>query len=276
MLAGLWYPSDPASCRAEIERRARGAEPDGRARGGLIGPHAGWTYSGDCAARTYAWLADAHRDATLAVVFGSHRGPSGPNSVFRGDAWATPLGAVATHQPLANAAHEALSLVDEPVRPARPDNAVELHLPFVKHFFGRAKLLMIGVAAAPVALAIGRTIGELVKASGEHAVFVGSTDLTHYGPNYGFSPAGAGPSAVTWVREQNDRGFLDAIVRDDPEGALEHATRHQSACCPGAALATVEAVRAAYGAVDPTLVDHCLSYDVRPDPSFVGYGGLVV
>lgn len=276
LLAGQWYPADASSCRAEIERHARGATPDGRVRGGLIGPHAGWTFSGDCAGRTYAWLAGARSNATLAVVFGSHRGPSGPNSVFRGGGWATPLGPLETHRALADAAQEALGLTDEPIRPARPDNAVELHLPFVKHFFGRARLLMIGVAAAPIALAIGRAVGGLVKASGEDAVFIGSTDLTHYGPNYGFAPAGVGPASVAWVRDENDRGFLDALLADDPEAALAHATARQSACCPGAAVAALEAVRAARGAVDPILVDHSLSYDVRPDASFVGYGGLVV
>ena len=50
----------------------------------------------------------------------------------------------------------------------------------------------------------------------------------------------------------------------------------KSACCPGATAAAIEAVRAYAGVVSPTLVDHYLSYDVRPDDSFVGYASLVV
>ena len=169
-----------------------------------------------------------------------------------------------------------LGLSEEPVSPARPDNAVELHLPFVKRHFPRAELLMVGVEASPRAKTIGRVVGERVREAGRDAVFVGSTDLTHYGSNYGWSPRGRGPEAVRWVRDVNDRGFLDRVLADDPDGALEHALSEQSACCPGAVVATMEAVRAYAGQVQPRLVDHTLSCDVRPAESFVGYGALVL
>lgn len=275
-LAGLWYPGDAASCRAAIERHASGAPPTPGDHRGIIGPHAGWAFSGDCAAHAYRCLAQSHPDATLVVLFGSHRGPAGPNTVFLGDGWETPLGRIPTHAALARRIAIQLKLREEPVNPPRSDNAVELHLPFIKHFFGGASMLMLGVAASHDALVIGRRVGELVRASGEDAVFVGSTDLTHYGPNYGFAPAGVGPSSVEWARRENDQAFLDALLAGDAGAAIEHAVGHHSACCPGAAAAAVEAVRAYRGEIHPQLVEHYLSYDVRPDDSFVGYAGLVL
>jgi hypothetical protein len=211
-------------------------------------------------------------------VFGSHRGPSGPNTVFRGAGWQTPLGRLDNAVELATSLAQKLDLDDEPVRPVRFDNAVEVHLPFVKYCFPHAELLMLGVAASEIALSIGREVGravrEAVRRAGRDAVFVGSTDLTHYGPNYGFEPVGRGPSAVTWVRDENDRGFLDALLRDDAHAALDHAITHASACGPGAAVAAVEAVRSYAGEVHPTLLCHYTSHDVHPDSSFVGYATL--
>jgi AmmeMemoRadiSam system protein B len=275
-LAGHWYPSDPAECREAIERHARaGPDLEGDPRA-LIGPHAGWAYSGDCAGAAYRVLAARHRDAELAVVFGSHRGLEGPHTVFRGEGWETPLGAIVTERELAEALATELGLADEPVRPARFDNAVELHLPFVRHFFPRARLLMLGLGASEAALAIGRRAGELVAESGRDAVFVGSTDLTHYGPNYGFTPAGGGDPAIRWVRNENDAGFLDAVLGSDARAALAHALEHQSACCPGAVAATLEAVQACGATPAPVLVDHYLSCDVTPGASFVGYASLVL
>ncbi|MCB9597462.1 MAG: AmmeMemoRadiSam system protein B [Sandaracinaceae bacterium] len=276
-LAGRWYPGDRDACRAAIADHTReGASPESALRG-LVGPHAGWAFSGDCAGRGYRVLADsAPADVDLVVVFGSHRGPHGPNTVFRDDAWDTPLGPLATDRELADEVARAHGFEDEPARPGRPDNAVELHLPFVRALFEEARLLMVGVEASARALSIGESIGERVRAAGRQAVFIGSTDLTHYGPNYGWAPHGAGPEAVRWVREDNDGGFLEALVADAPERALDHAVAHQSACCPGAAVAAIEATRAYAGAVHPRLVDHYLSYDVRPDASFVGYGSVVV
>ena len=280
LLAGRWYPGDPDACRAAIRAHAsaerRTSDELGPVRG-LVGPHAGWTFSGDCAGRGYRCLADAAPDdVDLVVVFGSHRGPNGPNTVFRDDAWDTPLGPLVTDRALADQAASALALEDEPADPRRPDNAVELHLPFVRELFPDAALLMLGVEASTRAIDVGRTVGELVKDAGRQAVFIGSTDLTHYGPNYGWAPHGTGDDAVRWVREQNDRAFLDAILRDAPDEAVALAVRDQSACCPGATVAAIEATRAYAGQVRPALVDHYLSWEVRPDASFVGYASVVV
>src|SRR5690606_26198783 len=155
-----------------------------------------------------------HRaDVELVVVFGSHRGPHDPCTVFRGEAWETPIGALDTDRELADACAHELALGDEPIRPRHVDNAVELHLPFVRRFFPRARLLVIGVAASERALALGRAVGERVREAGRDAVFVGSTDLTHYGPNYAFAPVGGGEAAVRLVCTVNDAGFLVALLR---------------------------------------------------------------
>ena len=106
--------------------------------------------------------------------------------------------------------------------------------------------------------------------------FVGSTDLTHYGPNYGFTSRGQGADAVQWVREVNDRGFLDQLLARNPEGTIDHAAEHRSACCSGAVAATI-AARDAFGqGPEPRLVDHYLSHDIQPSSSFVGYAGVVL
>ena len=275
-MAGRWYPSDPEGCREAIARHTRPRAEVASDPRGLIGPHAGWAYSGDCAGAAYRALASRRGGAELAVVFGSHRGPQGPHTVFRGAAWETPLGALATEAELADRIARDLALADEPVRPARLDNAVELHLPFIRHLFPRASLLMLGVGASEDAIAIGRRVGELIRESGRDAVFVGSTDLTHYGPSYGFMPAGAGPSAVRWVREENDMGFVRAVLASDARAALAHAIEHDSACCPGAVAAALEALRASGTPPAPLLIDHTLSCDVSPSASFVGYASFVI
>lgn len=280
-LAGMWYPGDAAACRAAVEKHRTGTRPKDGSYRGMIAPHAGWAFSGDAAGHAYTWLQQSHPEATLVVLFASHRGPRGPHSLFLGDGWETPLGRLPTHRALADriAADPLagqLELREEPVRPARSDNAVELHLPFIKHAWPDASLVMLGIGANEDALRLGRRVGELARELDEDTVFVGSTDLTHYGPNYGFAPAGLGPSSVEWARRENDPPFIDALLRGDARAALDHALEHHSACCPGAAAATVEAVRAYEGALHPALIDHYLSYDVRPDDSFVGYAGIVL
>ena len=276
-LAGQWYPSDPWQCRTDITTYAAGIAPVPGYRG-LIGPHAGWAYSGRTAVRGYATLAaePEAQEIELCVVFGSHRSEDGPNTVFQGRAWNTPLGAIDNASELAVPLAALLGLEDEPVSPQRPDNAVELHLPFVRHFFPHAKLLMVGVAAAPIASEVGERTGELVRHSQRRAVFIGSTDLTHYGPNYGYAPHGSGQEAVAWVRDEHDRGFIAEVLKQDATGILAHAEAYRSACCPGAVVATLAAL-AAYGhGCKPRLVDQSQSCDFHPSSSFVGYASIVL
>jgi 3-isopropylmalate dehydratase large subunit len=78
---------------------------------------------------------------------------------------------------------------------------------------------MLGVEASGRALDIGRRTGELTAA--RKTVFVGSTDLTHYGPNYELEAAGEGADAIVWTRA-NDAGFLVRVLANDPGGAVEH------------------------------------------------------
>ena len=275
-LAGRWYPDSARECQAAIETHARDATPEQGSWRAVIGPHAGWTYSGDAAGRSYRWLAEARPDPDLVVVFGSHRGPRGPNTVFVEEGWQTPLGPLKTAGDLAIRVRAELDFEEEPASPFHPDNAVELHLPFVRHFFSGAELLMVGVEASVRAIEIGGRIAELIRDAKRNPVFVGSTDLTHYGPNYDFEPAGDDPATmVPWVREQNDGTFIRHVLERDLEGLIGHAQEHNSACCPGAVAACIAAARS-FDDNQPRLIDHYLSYDVMPSHSFVGYAGIIL
>ena len=277
-LAGTWYPAAGGDCRQTIEGHARAAAPLQGAWRGILAPHAGWRYSGQLAIATFASLAASRPAANLVVIFGSHRGPEGPNTIFRASGWETPLGAVRNACPLAAEVAQVLGLDEEPTHPAAADNGIEVLLPFVRYFYPNAEVLLLGVAAAPVALAIGSQVGQLCQAQGHDAVFVGSTDLTHYGPAYELTHRGPAAQAVPWVREVNDADFLRLATSQAVRASwdmLEHARVHHSACCPGAAVAARQAAAAFAPRDRPALVGHALSYDMAPSANFVGYAGVL-
>ena len=70
----------------------------------------------------------------------------------------------------------------------------------------------MGVPPAKSSLAIGQAVVEIAKRLGLNIKVIGSTDLTHYGPNYGFVSKGAGLQAIDWVRDQNDRRIIDVML----------------------------------------------------------------
>jgi AmmeMemoRadiSam system protein B len=116
-------------------------------------------------------------------------------------------------------------------------------------------------------------VAELARGLGRAAVAIGSTDLTHYGPNYDFEPHGSGTQAVEWVKTVNDAAFLRAVLACDGSGAIERATADSSACSPGAAVGAM-GFAAALGASSAALIAYGTSADIAFSTSFVGYGAI--
>jgi len=119
----------------------------------------------------------------------------------------------------------------------------------------------------------------LLKA-GLSAVFLASSDLTHYGPGYDFAPAGVGLGGLQWARG-NDRRVLDLVIRMSAEQVVNETRSHLNACGGGAIAAMLGACRA-LGATHGEVLQHANSYetlrDIAPQgpENAVGYAAVVV
>jgi MEMO1 family protein len=116
-----------------------------------------------------------------------------------------------------------------------------LQLPFIKYFFKDTKIIPIGVPPIKKSLEIGISAVKLANHYGVNIKIIGSTDLTHYGFNYGFTPKGTGQSALDWVQNENDRRLIDKMLVMEPEAILQEALTSQNACCAGAAATALAA-----------------------------------
>jgi AmmeMemoRadiSam system protein B len=269
-----WYPLDKKDCKEEIESYLEGWSTSQsqwiEGLGGIV-PHAGWYFSGKLAARVFQTLKLKGR-AEVIVLYGGHLSSGSVPQVVTEESWETPFGDIEIHSGLVKALMKQIDLSKE--SPASGDNTVEIQLAMVKYFFPEAKLLAFRSPPAPKAKELGETVAELARTEGISIVAIGSTDLTHYGPNYGFLAKGVGPSAVEWVKKENDKGFIDRALKMDIEGLLQHAKANDSACSAGAAASAVATCKA-LGAKQGFLLDYYSSYDVMPNDSFVGYAGIL-
>ncbi|MBI4820561.1 MAG: AmmeMemoRadiSam system protein B [Deltaproteobacteria bacterium] len=279
-LAGRWYPASAAGCSAFFE-----SVPDRPVEGvpdrpiAAIVPHAGWVYSGAIAYETLRRLQRAHPDAALVVVFGGHLSArDAPRLLVEGD-FDTPLGAVPVAADLAQDIAMAIECDLEAPDEFADDNAVEVLMPMIRNLWPKAQALLIGIPPTPDAPKIGAEVRMLAHKYARDVVYVGSTDLTHYGPNYSFVSHGRGLRGLEWVKNDNDAEIVRHMVSMDPGKVLWSAERRHNACCPGAAAATMAAARAE-GAARGSVVAYATSYDVRPSEpeptSFVGYAGVLL
>ncbi len=274
--AGSWYPGTSFECERDI--RAFLSDPVFRDvpgdtfQAGIV-PHAGWYFSGALACRVISHLVRGPKPDVI-VLFGRHM-RSGDRAVLLAcDGFETPLGVIGIRKDLAFALSHALDLREERGPNAVPENTIELQLPFIRHFFPETPVVAIGVPPNEDAIRIGRKTVETAKDMGLSARIIGSTDLTHYGPNYGFSPMGGGNDAVRWVKDVNDRRMIDLMLALDAKSVIAEARSSSNACCGGAVAATLSAAHT-LGSEKGELVGYTTSYDKSPGHSLVGYGGVV-
>jgi AmmeMemoRadiSam system protein B len=275
VFAGSWYPESAPACEtaiAEFTTPAPGTSDDGGPFIGGIVPHAGWVYSGRIACQVIKRLKEPD-PIDVVVLFGMHLHEQSANYMMDQGAWATPFGHIPVEEELALHLKRHFPFQLETPRRFVQDNTIELQMPLIHHLLSPATVLGLGVAPRDSAPGIGEAVADWAVEQGKRLKVVGSTDLTHYGGNYGFSPHGSGEAALAWVREKNDRRLIDALLEMAPLRVIGEGLENQNACCAGAAAAAVAAARR-MGATRAQLLEYATSHDITPGDSFVGYAGV--
>ncbi|MCP4721746.1 MAG: AmmeMemoRadiSam system protein B [Desulfobacteraceae bacterium] len=273
--AGTWYPGTAGECDTAIQQFLK--EGRGRLAGDFAGgivPHAGWHFSGSIACRVIASLLPKAPNAIDTILlFGAHmHRQSQPFTMGHGFI-ETPFGEIEVDKELVE------KIAGNNIQKLSPknfpdENTLELQYPFIKYFFPKAKIAVIGVAPSDFAAIIGGMAVEEAKKLGRHIRVIGSTDMTHYGPDFGFTPAGVGEKAVEWVAGENDRKAIEAMEKMDEAGIIAQGLDNKNMCCPGAVAATLSACKK-NGAVKAIELDYATSFEKSRSNSFVGYAGML-
>jgi AmmeMemoRadiSam system protein B len=188
--------------------------------------------------------------------------------------WDTPFGPLAVDEEMAAKLSQKFSLRPEDPRRSIPDNTRELQLPLIAHAFPGGRILPLAVAPTTESVEIGLMCARLSQELGRKVLALGSTDLTHYGPSYGFMPRGGGADAERWVKQELDPRVIERMKNMDASGILNEALASHNACCPGAAAATAACVRALDARMSQ-VAGYSTSRDTMPGDDFVGYVGIV-
>jgi len=274
--AGSWYPAGKRDCEAQIQRfldegKNHTVSID-KPVGGIV-PHAGWYFSGSIACNVIHRVAQSTAPDAV-VVFGMHLHRGSPRIMMTEGEWETPFGPIPVEERLAGELARRFTFQQESPTHFNPDNTIELQMPFIRYFFNDARVVAMGVPPAAETLTLAEAAVDAARSLDLSVVVIGSTDLTHYGPNYGFTSQGRGSQAVDWVRETNDRRVIEAMLRMDPQAVIDEGLSHDNACCSGAAAAAIAAGKA-LGAGKAEQLTYATSYDKSPGDSFVGYVGIL-
>lgn len=274
--AGSWYPDTGQACESSIQQFLKQGRLQGDFVGGIV-PHAGWYYSGSIACRVIASLQPldtAARQIDTILLFGGHMHPQSEPFIMTQGEIETPLGVIQVDGDLVEKISAGLGIRKRSPLKFPDENTLELQYPFIKYFFPRARIIVCGVAPSLFAGIIARTAVDEAQKMDRHLRVIGSTDMTHYGPDFGFTPAGTGKKAVEWVTQENDHQAIQAMKEMDETQIIAQGQDHRNMCCAGAVAATAAACKA-LGAVKALELDYATSFERSRSDSFVGYAGLV-
>lgn len=179
-VAGFFYPGKADELKNTLARMLAAADvpPDAPAPKALIVPHAGYIYSGACAAQAYARLTPMAGRITRVVLLGPcHRVAVRGLATTSASQWQSPLGPVEIDRAaLDQLSH--LPHVGESDAAHAQEHSLEVHLPFLQKMLGDGfKLVPFAVGQAS-----NTEVAQVLEAlwGGPETLIVISTDLSHF------------------------------------------------------------------------------------------------
>lgn len=203
VVAGSFYPGYANILRREIEQYLANINNQKTYSDllGVISPHAGYVYSGQCAAHSYRVL--QQRSIKYAVIIApSHRFASFKYSVGNFESYLTPLGEVTVAEEITSkllkngdfcfhrTAHQS-------------EHSLEVQLPFLQVVAPEIRLvpILIGSQLPENSEVLAKILVDEFSKKLEETVFIISTDLSHYYP--------------AEIAEKKDQSFIDILTELD-------------------------------------------------------------
>jgi len=264
-VAGTFYPAGADELRATVDELLAHAKPPAVEQPilALIAPHAAYQFSGAVAANAYA-LVKGRKPARVVVISPSHTEAFSFSSVYDGDAYSTPLGAVPVDKAFAAKLGSLGPLIKLSGQGhGQREHALEVQLPFLQRALGEFKLvpIVMGDQSYEACRALGVALAKLSQ--GSDTLIVASSDLSHFHPY---------DEAV-----RLDKKTLQAIQEwDYLSMSRNFEARAWEACGGGPIIAAMIAVER-FGGGEARLLKYANSGDVTKDRSgVVGYGAFAL
>jgi MEMO1 family protein len=270
-VAGSFYPSDAAELSVLLDNCFISSplgpgEKRSSVSASIAGmvPHAGYVYSGPCAAHLYTRIPDTME--RLIIIGVNHWGRGHRAALSPAQAWQTPLGQVEVDQEANAVLKKSVAFLKEDDFAHAQEHSIEVQLPFLQRVLRRFTFvpILLSDVSSEECSELGSAIADVCRLDSglsNKTFILASTDLSHY-----LSPK---------KTNDFDQMALEPVLRLDPPALLRIVEQENISMCgvrPTAAL--LYAVKR-LGLTHARLLKHCHSGDVTPMRKVVGYASVV-
>jgi MEMO1 family protein len=271
-VAGSFYPAGSEEltrlldeCFVSSPLGPQGARSSSESLLGGMVPHAGYIYSGPCAAHLYAQLDSGIERVILLGV--NHRGRGHKAALSPAAFWQTPLGRVELDREFNDSLAGRLGFLTADERAHRDEHSIEVQLPFLQKVVGEYTLAPISLSDLSLeeCAELGRAIAENCSkptGSRKKTVLLASSDLSHY-----LSPQ---------ETEELDALALEKVLALDPAALFNVVEQENISMCGVVPTVALLFAANALGATRAHLLKHCHSGDTTRMRQVVGYASVAI
>ena len=281
IVAGQFYEGDFDSLNKQIiecfeSEKGPGALPINKRNScvlGAVAPHAGYLFSGPCAAWSYKEIAESEFPNLFVIIGPNHSGAGRTSTIL--DDWETPFGIVKADKEFGKKLINNSCIIEDATAHLH-EHSIEVQLPFLQFV---SKDHLKDLRFIPITIGFDRNIKELasgikktIEESGKKACIIASSDFTHYGFSYGYVPFSTN---VKENMQKLDSGAIEFIKNLDSKRFLEYVNEKQATICGAVPIAIlIELMKGKAKKVN--LMQYYTSADIMGDyNNAVGYASIV-
>jgi len=242
---------------------------------GLIGPHAGLVYSGQCAANAYAQL-EKRPDLERIIILGTaHATDFYGAAVCDFDYDSTPLGAIPIDKEASNSLAKEKMFTKNNYS-IQNEHSIETHLPLLQYMMKKNNNEKFKIIPILMGYLDERDIKKMADTIKKYitpkTLVIASSDFTHYGAAYGYTPF---RNNIKENLTKLDMGMINLIKKRDLKNYWTYKLKTDITMCGFIAVGVLLQI---FESDDYTctLTDYYKSADRNNDYSFsVSYASLV-
>lgn len=260
-VSGMFYPDDANELKALISQYTEYKHTPNHTQKPrfLVSPHAGYVYSGSTAGKGYAALKGLQYDR--AILLGpSHRYYFDDPQASDANEWITPLGSIQCTPEekhgfaLNRQAHS-------------QEHCLEVQVPFIQYLFPEIEILPLLLSGSKHEYS--KIADQLMELNGEDTLWVISSDFTHFGDSFQYTPAN------TDYGEKLDQEAIRLIQNNDQNGFIDFLSRTDATICGALPILTAMNMIEKTGLPGLQLIDYSNSRQLTGGDTSVGYASLI-
>eukprot|EP00056_Hartaetosiga_gracilis_P010366 m.152493 g.152493 ORF g.152493 m.152493 type:complete len:291 (+) comp13302_c1_seq4:131-1003(+) len=231
--AGSWYTDDEGKLDAQLSHWLRDAGdvtvPNPRA---VIGPHAGFSYSGPTAAYAYKQI-DPEGVQRVFVLGPSHCIYLSSCALTTRSVYETPIGNLNVDTDIVASLHETKLFEKMNKKAEEDEHSLEMHLPFIAKVMSGHPVKIIPILVGSLDAEAEAVYGEVLAPylDDPSNLFVVSSDFCHWGDRFQYTYTESGHEKIYQSIEAVDKRGMALIEEQNTKGFKEYLHKTKNTIC---------------------------------------------